>query len=161
MKPWAERPLEQRTLLNPAFVTVLVAEMASGYHAESGQPLPFALPFVGVPIVLHEPTRELLPTITTSMYAWLQQHPHVRIHVPELAVQCTGLTREAVRFGSRLGALTLTGGGAITAAELGRAGRGAQTDDVKQCRHKAHFVGRWLARAGDPGTILSSWGLTI
>jgi hypothetical protein len=161
MRSWTDRPLEQRTLLNPAFVTTLVVEMANGYFSEAGKPMPYVLPFVGVSLVLHEPTRKILPTITTSMYAWLQQEPQARIHIPELATQCVSVTREALRFGARLGALTISVDGSITGVELGRAGRGSQTDDLKECRHKAHFVGRWLARAGDPGTILSSWGLTI
>lgn len=66
MKPWDLRPIEQRTLLNPAFLAVLIAETARGHLDEGAEPLPFALTFLAVPLVVHEPTREALPTIATS-----------------------------------------------------------------------------------------------
>lgn len=161
MKPWATRPIEQRTLLNPAFLSVLVTEAAVGYKTESDCALPFALAFLTIPIVLHGPTREALPTIATSMYAWLERRPQARVHIPPLAQQFVPHTREAIRFGAKHGAVTIAPGGSLVANDLNPAARGAQTADLRQCRVKAQFAGRWLARAGDPGTVLAAWGLTI
>jgi len=161
VKPWVKRPIEHRTLLNPAFLSVIVAEAASGYRAETDRPLPFALAFLAVPIVLHEPTREALPTIATSMYAWLDREPQARVYIPPLARQFVPHTREAVRFGVRRGALEFAAGGALTALTLNTPERNTQTTDLRRCRTRARFTGRWLARAGDPGTILASWGLSI
>lgn len=161
MKTWTDRPIEHRTLLNPAFLAVIVAEAATGYEAETGRPLPFALAFVTVPIVLHEPTREALPTIATSMYTWLDRHPQARVHIPPLAQQFVRFTREAIRFGVRGGALQFAAGGALAAVALAPPKHKAETGEVRRCRERARFTGRWLARAGDPGTVLASWGLSI
>jgi hypothetical protein len=161
MKRWDLRPIEHRTLLNPAFLSVLVAEAARGHIDERAAPLPFALAFLAVPLVAHEPTREALPTIATSMYAWLQHRPQARVHIPPLAVEFVAPTREAIRFGGRHGALTFAARGAIIAGPLAKARRGAQTTDLVRCRERAHFTGRWLARAGDPGTVLAAWGLSV
>jgi hypothetical protein len=156
-----ERPIEHRTLFNPGFLAVLVAETAMGYETESERPLPFALAFVAVPIVLHEPTREALPTIATSMYAWLDRHPQARVYIPPLAEQFVELTREGIRFAVRGGALEFVASGALAAVALAPRRRNAETAEVRRCRERACFTGRWLARAGDPATVLSSWGLSI
>jgi hypothetical protein len=161
VKSWSQRPIEQRTLLNPAFLAVLVTEAARGYVEERRSPLPFALVFLAVPVIVHEPTRESLPTISTSMFAWLQRHPQARVHIPPLAVQFVSPVREAVRLGARHGALAFTARGALEPAALSKPARGAQTGDLLRCRSRAHFVGRWMARAGDPGTVLSAWGLSV
>jgi hypothetical protein len=161
MKRWDFRPIEQRTLLNPAFLAVLVAEVARGHIDERAAPLPFALAFLAVPLVVHEPTRQAMPTIATSMYAWLKQRPEALVHIPPLAVDFAPPVREAIRFGTRHGALAFAARGAIANRPLAKAPRGAQTTDVIRCRQRARFIGRWLARAGDPGTILSAWGLSV
>lgn len=161
MKSWSQRPIEQRTLLNPAFLAVLVAEAARGHLDERAVPMPFALAFLAVPLVVHEPTRESLPTISTSMFTWLQRRPQARVYIPALAVQFVGPVREAIRLGARHDALILSTGGALEPGGLVRPRRGAQTSDLVRCRDRAHFVGRWLARAGDSGTVLSAWGLSV
>jgi hypothetical protein len=161
VKTWTQRPIEHRRLLNPAFLAVIVTEAATGHDTESGKPLPFALAFLTVPIVLHEPTREALPTIATSMYAWLDRHAEARVHIPTLGRQFAPLTREAIRFGACRGALQFDAGGSLAAVELHRPGPRTQTTELRRCRERARFVGRWVARAGDPGTILASWGLSI
>ena len=161
MKTWTQRPIEHRTLFNPAFLAVIVAEAAIGYDTETGRPLPFALAFLTVPIVLHEPTREALPTIATSMFAWLDRRPQARVHIPPLARQFVPFTREAIRFAARGGALGFAAGGSLAVLALASPGHNTQTIDLRRCRERARFTGRWLARAGDPGTVLASWGLSI
>ena len=161
MKRWRVRPVEHRTLLNPAFLAVLVTEAARGHTEEGAAPLPFALAFLAVPLVVHEPTREALPTIATSMYAWLRQRPEARVHIPPLAVEFVPPTREAIRFGARHGALAFAAGGGLVARPLARVRRGDETTDLARCRKRAHFTGRWLGRAGDPGTALAAWGLSV
>lgn len=162
MKHWDLRPIEHRTLLNPAFLAVLITEIARGHIDERATPLPFALAFLAVPLVVHEPTREAMPTIATSMYAWLKERPEALVHIPPLAVDFAPLVREAIRFGTRHGALAFAARGALAAGPpLAKARRGAQTADLVRCRSRAHFTGRWLARGGDPGTVLSTWGLSV
>jgi hypothetical protein len=161
VKTWTSRPIEHRTLLNPAFLAVIVTDVASGHDTESNRPLPFVLAFLAVPIVLHEPTREALPTIATSMYAWLDRHPEARVHIPPLARQFVPLTREAIRFGVRRGTLGFASDGGLVAIALSRARRNTQTADLLRCRDRARFTGRWLSRSGDPGTALASWGLSV
>jgi hypothetical protein len=161
VRAWANRPIELRTLLNPAFLAVILIEAAAGHQTESARPLPFALAFLAVPVVLHEPTRESLPTIATSMFTWLDRQPQARVLIPPLARQLVPHTREALRFGAARHAISIGRDGSLTPGELRKPARGAQSDELRRVRDRARFTGRWLARAGDPATILSSWGLSL
>ncbi|MEV4422474.1 three component ABC system middle component [Patulibacter sp. NPDC049589] len=161
MKAWSERPVEQRTLFNPAFLATLAHETARGHVDEANEALPFASVFLAVPAVLHHPTREALPTIRTSMSVWLQRNPTARVDLPSYCRGLSPFVREALLFGTKAGALKIHSGGTImpivSLAALGRNG----SPEVTRCRKRAHFMGRWIARAGDPVTMLSLWGLTV
>ncbi|MGB0092424.1 MAG: three component ABC system middle component [Solirubrobacteraceae bacterium] len=161
MRPWWERPLEQVGLLNPAFLAVLVNEAATGHCKERDAAPPYPLAFLAVPVVVHEPTRATLPsTVRTSVDTWLQRHPVARVTIPPLAAELVPWVREASRFGMRRGSLRIDGD-RIAAAPLGRRPAGSSTPDLDECRSRAHQVGRWFARAGDPTTTLALWGLTV
>jgi hypothetical protein len=159
---WAERPAEERSLLNPAFLALLLRDAAAGHLEEHGDGLPFVLAFLGLPLVLHARTRDILPTsVATSVPAFLVQHPETRVQVPPVAVQLAPSVREAIRFAVRHNALRLGSRGALTPEAARRAPRGMNTEDVRACRDRARFVGRWFGRAGDPVTVLTSWGLKL
>jgi hypothetical protein len=159
MQVWEERPAEVKALLNPAFVAVLIREVAAGYKQEAGSSLPFVLPFLAVPIVLHEQTRSALPPkVTTSMTAWLNRHGSAQVIVPPVAQDLVPYVREGIRFGLRHAALSLKDAG-LEAQSLGRARQGMSGTDVPTFRSSATFVGRWFARAGDPVSVLTAWGL--
>jgi hypothetical protein len=161
MKTWSARPIEQRTLFNPAFLATLVHETARGHVDEAEIALPFVSVFLAVPAVLHHPTREALPTISTSMSVWLQRNPTARVDLPGYCRDLSPFVREALLFGTKAGALKISPDGTITPitplAALGRNG----SPEVTRCRKRAYFMGRWIARAGDPVTVLALWGLTV
>ncbi len=157
---WAERPVEVRALLNPAFLGMLVNDAARGYESEVRSGLPYILAFVAVPAVLHEPTRAAFPRgVNTSVAAFHRTSPEARVRLAPVAAQLSPFLREAIRFSTSAKVLSFGPGGALVAAKLNRAPRGMNTLEVSVLRDKAFFAGRWFARNGDPATILLSWGL--
>lgn len=160
MTTWAARPWEERSLLNPAFVGLLVHGISKGYIDEHGEGLPFLLAFLSVPIVLHAPTRESLPrSVATSVPAFHTDHPDARVNLGPVAVQFAPSVREAIRYAARHRVIDFGPRATLVAGKLGQAPRNFKTDDVVECRERARFVGRWFGRAGDPVTVLTSWGL--
>lgn len=157
---WAARPVEQRALLNPAFLAVVLRDLSAGYLEEHDRGLPFLLPFLGLPVVLHGPTREILPTsVATSVPAFLTENPEVRVYLPPLAAQLASSVREAIRFAARSGAIHMRSGGELMPAHLKRLRPGVKTEDFADCRDRGRFVGRWFGRAGDPVTLMAAWGV--
>jgi hypothetical protein len=160
---WSDRSSEEAALLNPALFAVIMVHAARSYHAEVGRGLPFALAFLVPPVVLVKPTRERLPRQTrTSLPAWLEENPEVRLRFADTAAAMAPLVREGLVFGCSHGVLALDGGTVVVAGSLKR---GAQavlqttTDEVQDVISRATFVGKWYALAGTTETVMALWGV--
>lgn len=163
MRPWSDRVREEAYLLNPAFSAANLAAAQSGYESVRGSGMAFPLMFMILPIVLHTPTRETLPTsIRTTMPAWLQDHAEARILFLERVRSLLPHTREALHFGLHHGLLTVddeTGiRAAPTAAGIDKMLR-STTGEVHECALKARFLGRWFGSTGSPATAMALWGI--
>ena len=159
---WADLPGEEKALLNPAFIGVLVGDCARGYERESGQPMPFALAFVVVPFVLHRATRESLPRlVTTSMIVWLQNHPASRVGLAERARSLAPYVRVGILYGHEHQGVRIGDAAGLTSAVNQRTRRGRQeaSGDTAACRARAEFVGRWWGRVNSPDTIMALLGV--
>jgi hypothetical protein len=85
--------------LNPAFVGLILNQAAQTFEEESGQGLPFALAFLVPPVVLAEGVRTALPTRKdSSLAAWLQSHPDIRLRFAEHAAAMVPIIREGMLF---------------------------------------------------------------
>jgi hypothetical protein len=167
MTPWPQRQAELANLLNPAYCGFLLRESIVSYAKETRRGMPISLCFLVLPIVLHQPTRSALPrAVTTSLLAWLQSHPEVRI---EFALRVNGMspfTRESMHFLLMRNLVEVDALGAFKTG-LGKLNetRGLQTrvagasPEVAECVTRARFVGRWLALAPDEASIFNFFGI--
>jgi ABC-3C biological conflict system middle component len=154
------RPAEIRTLLNPAFCSLLLREAAKSYAARTHTELPVALSFLVLPIVLHRPTREMLPrTSRSKMHVWIRENAIVRIGFARRASELVPYTREALVFGMVHNSLKLGPEGAIGAGDAGDSYSPATHTEARSCLNGATLVGKLFAAAGDAGTILVAWGV--
>src|SRR5262245_13069905 len=123
MKPWSQRPSEIANNLNPAFCGWLLREATEGYCSVTPAGIPFPLVFLILPVVLHRPTRALLPRSTvTALRPWLRAHPEARIGLAERAAELAEITRDAVLFLTSHRLVSVTDAGTLT--PIGRMGRG-------------------------------------
>lgn len=161
MKPWGERPPEVAHLFNPAFCALLLREAARGFAEESPSGMPHPLLFLLLPIVLHKATRESLPvSIATKMHPWLQEHQEARIGFSHRCAAILPHTREAILFAVNAQMVALSQDGSIQAPRLRLKQLSWPADSESAiCRKRAHFLGRWLALAGDVATIFAMWGV--
>src|SRR4051812_37046657 len=102
MTAWADRPVEEARLLNPAFLAALIAAAARDYERRGSRPMPWLLSFLILPLTLQTRVRETLPgTIVSHVPNWVQEHPEIRLGFPPRASGLVPLVREALRFGIR------------------------------------------------------------
>jgi hypothetical protein len=157
---WQRRSIEERTLLNPAFVGRVIGSVASGYASEAGEGLPFPLTFLAVPAALHAETRRALPTsIRTSLTAWALQHPYLRESLGVRARAVAPAVREGLLFALKGGGVSIDDEGRIESVTQRRPTRPVDSDEVQLILSRARFVGRWFAHAGDVATIYAIWGV--
>lgn len=160
--PWSDRPIEQARLLNPAFLAALIWSCAEGYYSINQQGIPYPLSFVAMPIVLHKPTRAILPrAIRTSLAAWLGENTHVHVHFIERATSLVPIVKEGVLFGVNGQLLSLTSSQIMAAPRPRSMARFLResSDEVRDCMEKAKFVGRWFASSGNYTTVMALWGV--
>jgi len=163
MIPWKQRAREEANLLNPAFCGALISLAVADYAESEHRGMPFSLSPLILPVVLHKATRELLPrSIRTSLAAWLDETPSVRLGFVERVRTLVPYSREAVLFAGAHGALQFVNGGrlatgasAISTTKFER----AATDEARACLRSARLIGRWFANAGAEHTVLLLWGI--
>jgi hypothetical protein len=97
--PLIERPIEEATLLNPAFGALVVARAVADYQKQSGEGLPYPLAFLILPVILHSETREALPASTRAiMHNWIADNAALIAAFPERARRMTRISKEAILF---------------------------------------------------------------
>jgi hypothetical protein len=159
--PWEERPTEVASLINPAFCSILLCDSIMDFHEKTGRGMPYPLLFLVLPLVLHKPTREVLPRTTrTPMHVWLQKKPEVRVGFSERTRHLVPYTRESLIFGIRHGIIAVIRSGDLIPGNkrLGNV-TWPRTAEPTMCRTKARLVGRWFAQAGDVSTTFTMWGI--
>ncbi len=163
MKPWRSRVVEEANLFNPAFCTTLLAKAADEFNKKAERPLPFALTFLILPIVLHHGTRSALPSSTiTSLLPWVQDNREQLVDFAQRVRRLRPITREALLFGVQHQTLALTASGDVAVGLRRQSATerrtGLFTDEARECVDRAGFLGRWLSAAGTTPTIYAHGG---
>jgi uncharacterized ubiquitin-like protein YukD len=162
MRPWNQRPIEVANLFNPAFCSLLLKHTVDSYQRASNQGLDLSLTFIILPIVLHKPTRQALPGITTKLNVWMQRHHEVRIGFSERMSNMVPLIKEALIFSMHHELIRIDQAGHLIVGDAKlKKYEVSATSEAALCVKKADFIGRWFADAGNAATILTMWGVKI
>lgn len=166
MNAWKERTHEERNLLNPAFCSTLLWHAAKGASENSNSlraSLSFNEAFLILPLVLHQKTRESLPTrVSPSFPVWISANPLIIASLPERAKSLVSYTKEAIAFGGSGGIFRIEGPEIEIQPEPAsniRATMRRTSAEVQQCMKKAEFLGKWFAHTGSPETIFTLLGV--
>jgi hypothetical protein len=120
--------------------------------------------FLFLPFVLHEPTRQRLPTkVTTHLATWLQDERDAVLGFADRVADLVPYTQEAILFLTSRRLLTFVDGERcdLGAAKFrqGLSALIAPSAEVQACHKAALAVGRWLALSGNPTTLYSLLGI--
>lgn len=155
MTLWEDRPQVAAVMLNPAVCSVLIAESARAYADQAeAEAMPLPLAFLVLPLVLHRPTRNVLPRDTrTYLTVWLDRNPVLRASFPARAEALVEHGREALRFGLRNTLLQLDGGGVASRV------RATDSTVPKDLSRAARLAGRWFQLSGPAPTVFQALGV--
>ena len=163
---WHERSREERNLLNPAFCSTLLWQAGKGASDNHNSPrssLSYIEAFLILPLVLHQGTRESLPSrINSSLPVWVNDNPLVIASLPNRARALVLHTKEAIIFGGTGGLYSVEERQLLISAERESAIRTmvrGTSDEVQQCMKKARFLGKWFTHTGTPETIFTLLGV--
>ena len=113
------------------------------------------LAFLLAPLVLHSPTREVLPkTVATHLPTWIRRQPLMRAGFPSRAAHLTPFTREGLRFGVNHGVLLLDDG-----RLRGTLSPPGGDDELAEILKSASLVGRWFVKLDQPSSAFALLGV--
>lgn len=166
LQPWNQRPHEERFLLNPGFCAFIIwhaAKEAIKHPKGKRNSLHYLEVFLLPPLVLHQKTRESLPTnVRSSIPTWVESNPLLVAGLPLRAKQLVPYAKEALLYGTNSGLFQIQGEMILPNADyksvFNRA-KGEMSDEVAECMKKAEFLGRWLMRAGAVETTYALLGM--
>jgi hypothetical protein len=161
--PWNERAVEDQSLFNPPFCSLLLRTACKNFAREPDRlPMPLPLAFLILPIVLNQRLRDTLPTLRTLITTWAASNPQQVADFGERARDMAGITREAIQFGCAQRWLAISGAGlAVGPVNLRPDPPKLETDteDVRACYAAARFLGRWLPSDRRPATVMLLLGV--
>jgi hypothetical protein len=154
--PWQNRSPIPAAMFNPALFAAIIATAADQYEETAGLPMPWTLSFLVPPLVLHAPTREVLPrTSRTVLSKWVADHEVLAAGFPARAAHLAPHVREGLSFGLRQGALALVDGAALHSANPLKVNAKAPGDLAPVIRG-ASMLGRTFGRSGDATTVYAA-----
>lgn len=160
---WAERPLEERVLLNPAFCASLLWHFAAAGGEDGRRSLSLVESFLVLPTVLPRVTREALPRSTrTSLAVWLDENPSFQATLAGRAKALVPFSRDALIFGGTRQFIRLSQD--LVHAELSwrrraNAATRQASAETQMCAKKAAFLGAWFAESGSASTVMALMGV--
>jgi hypothetical protein len=157
LPPWQVRSSVSAAMFNPALIAVILAAAANQYETASSFPMPWPMSYLVPPIVLHEPTRDVLPkTSRTSLPKWAADQIVLTVGFPARAQHLAPYVREALRFGLREQMFNLTlQGTALQCTALPKTTKNSPGDLAPIVR-AAGMLGRMFARTGDAATVFAA-----
>lgn len=162
MKEWANRPPEIAALLNPAFCGFLLSTSLDEYTKNTSGGAPYAFPFVVLPLVLHKPTRQILPRSSrTAFSAWITNANTaiVKVGFAERAKNMTPYVKEALAFTMQNNSIYITESGRLkTTNSLPKSFPNA-TQEVNECVRASVLCGKWFSMIGDFKTAMALLGV--
>jgi hypothetical protein len=164
LSEWNLRPQDVANLLNPAFDGLLLHQAVSGYQKEVGTGMPFEKSFLVLPFVLHEPTRNRLPSkVTTHLATWLQDEKDALLGFADRTADLVPYTQEAMLFLTSHDLLQIDHEGVCLNGQgkfrQGISSLTSSSAEVQECHKAAFAVGRWLALSGNSNTLYSLLGI--
>ena len=163
MTAWADRTIEERALLNPAFCATLIWHFASAGGVQSQRTLTFAEAYLALPIVLPKTSREALPrSKRTSLAAWLDENPSFHTTLATRARAMVPFTKDALLFGGSRQFLQLSAEEVRANMEWKRRANLAlrqSSAETQACLKKAAFLGTWFIETGAASTVMALLGV--
>ena len=163
MSTWSYLTVEERTLLNPAFIAIIIWNFYKASINENSRGLTFAESFLVVPFILNKKVRQRLPnSVSTSLPVWIEDNQDILKLAIDSLPRTHDTTRASLSFGGELNLIKFAHGTINANLSYQRPINGyikKSSTEVQECFRKANFLGRWFIDAGDAANTLRLLGI--
>jgi Family of unknown function (DUF6521) len=160
MKPWNERPIEIRNLVNPGFCGLLLFRAMNAFQEVDEVGMPFSLSVLILPLCLQRQSREIFQRGSRSYFLKVvSEHPEIQVGLARRCTDVLPFTFEALGLLMSLSTLTVGRNGHLLSVPDGVRKTVSGTAESIACQRVAGFLGKEFGRIGDRATIYATLGV--
>lgn len=163
MLNWENRPFEIAYLINPAFCALVLSASIGEFSKEKHRGMPYALAFLILPLILHEPTRNSLPNDTReTLIDWFkEQREEFGVIFVHQVRQFVPYTRESLLFGMQRSVLQVDEDGSLINGTKSVRKIDMLSPSLKDLFDSSRFVGRWFSKSEHERFIFKTFGICL
>lgn len=153
-------PADAAALFNPAYCAAILHRLSSGYQFGGAKGIPYPLPFLALPIVLHEASAELLPSSARRRFhTWLLDNPEVRIGFADRARSLAPFVRDAISFGLKSQVIQFVGSDLLAASKSTQVVKWEKRPYNVASAKRAVILGKLLSQIDEVSTVFTLFGV--
>ena len=165
MDKWQLRPDVLKNLLNPAYMSIIIASIARGYRDECHNNIDFALLQIATTLFFNRAVRDRLPrNKTNSMPGWIQENIGYLIGIYDKSNEILQYIKEGILWGHAHEVITISLDSEVImhpdANERFFKSIRKNNGLTKPVR-SAEKLGKWFAHAGSTDTVLQIWRILL
>lgn len=133
--------------LNPAFCGALLMSAIKAYQGEKESRLPLLLAYLVLPIVLHGPSRAIMPRDKrTHFHLWITRYPQIRVGLPERCRALLPFTSDGIEYLLHHRIISFKGTAILTCETVAKPEQKltSASEDTKLCFKAARLIGNWF-----------------
>lgn len=154
-------PPEVASLLNPAFVALLLARACRGHQADSQTGMPYVYSTIIFTMASYSTVRESLPrSVSTKFVNWVTENPPVRASLPMKIAGLVPIVNEGLLFALQNRIVEISNARLFVGPVGPTQTIQGDSTDMIAAQRAATYLGRWLTRAGTPATVCALIGVT-
>lgn len=153
-------PADAAALFNPAYCAAILHRLCSGYQFGGASGIPYALPFLALPIVLHEASAERLPPSTRSrLHSWLLDNPEILIGFADRARSLAPFVRDAISFALKYQIIQLVESDRLAASKSTQVAKWEKQPYNSATAKRAVILGKLLSQINEVPTVFTLFGV--
>lgn len=153
-------PADAAALFNPAYCAAILHRLCSGYQFGSTSGIPYALPFLALPIVLHEATAERLPASARArLHTWLLDNPEILIGFADRARSLAPFVRDAISFALKYQIIQFVDSDRLAAPKSTQVATWEKQPYNIAVAKRAVILGKLLSQINETPTVFSLFGV--
>ena len=153
-------PADAMALFNPAYCAAILHRLCSGYQFGDESGIPYALPFLALPIVLHEASAECLPSSARSrIHPWLLDNPEILIGFADRARSLAPFVRDAISFALKYQIVQLVELDRLAASKSTQVAKWEKQPYNSATAKRAVILGKLLSQIKEISTVFTLFGV--
>jgi len=153
-------PADAAALFNPAYCAAILHKLTSGYQFGGASGIPYALPFLALPVVLHEASAERLPASARARFhTWLVDNPEILIGFADRARSLAPFVRDAISFGLKAQVIQLVESDRLVASKSTQVAKWEKRPYNVATAKRAVILGKLLSQIDEAPTVFALFGV--